>query len=354
MSKDYYEILGVKKNASEEEIKKSFRRLAHEYHPDKGGDQQKFKDINEAYQVLGDKEKRSRYDQFGHDAFTGSYQGFGGGDGFRGFDINFQDFGDLGDVFSEMFGFGKKQKGKKRGLDIETEVRLDFLESVTGVTKKINLYVNDSCSKCQGTGAESLSKIITCKTCSGTGSVRQATRTFFGTIQSTVVCPECAGQGSKPEKSCPVCQGSGVQRKNREVEIKIPGGVSELDSLKVAGAGEFPGQGGIAGDLFIRISVSPHKIFSRQGNDVISNVRVPYSIMSLGGEVTIPTVDGQGKLTIPEGTEPGTVFKIMGKGFPFHGFRSRGDHLVTVETSVSKRLTSEQKKLLKELRNAGL
>jgi len=354
MSKDYYEILGVKKNAKEEDIKKAFRRLAHEHHPDKGGDQQKFKDINEAYQVLGDKEKRSQYDQFGHDAFSGMNQGYGGFSGFQGFDMNFQDAGDLGDVFSEMFGFNKQRKGKNRGSDIETEVRIDFIESVKGVTRKIKLYTNDACETCKGSGADPSSKTTECKTCNGTGSIKQATRTFFGTIQSTVTCPECTGRGSKPDKICEDCKGTGAVRNNRELEINIPGGISIGDSLKISGAGEFPGQGGIAGDLYVHINVAPHKVFSRSGNDVVSIVKVPYSILSLGGEIAIETVDGTGKLTIPEATEPGTVFKIMGKGFPYHGFSGRGDHLVTVQTSVNKRLSSEQKKILKELRDLGL
>lgn len=357
MPKDYYAILGVQKNATEDEIKKSFRRLAHEHHPDKGGDPQKFKDVNEAFQVLGDKEKRAKYDRFGSAAFEQG--GFGGAHGFSGFDgfnINVEDFGDFGDVFSEMFGFGGRGRkaGRRRGQDIETDVRIDFLESVKGATKNVKLYKHDACSACAGSGAEAGSKTETCKTCGGQGAVRQATRTFFGTIQTTVECPECAGTGSKADTACKTCAGTGAERRTKEIQISIPPGIADGEALKVAGEGEFPGKNGQAGDLYVRVSVASHPVFTREGNNVLSTVRIPYSTLVLGGDVDIDTVDGKGSLSIPAGTESGTVFKIRAKGFPYLRSGGRGDMLVTVHPLVPSRPTKEQKMSLEDLRDAGL
>lgn len=357
--KDYYAILGVSKTSSEDEIKKSFRRLAHEHHPDKGGDQKKFKDINEAYQVLGDKSKRSTYDQFGSAAFeqpAGAGSGFAGGfDGFNGVNVNFEDLGGLGDIFGEMFGFqtGGRQK-TRRGSDIEIEVSIDFLEAVRGAAKPVKLYRHDACSVCSGSGSEPDSVMEKCKTCNGKGQVSRATRTMFGTIQSAVTCPECHGKGEKPTKLCKHCSGTGVERKTTEISVPIPAGISDGEAIRITGQGEFPGSGGKAGDLFVRVHVKPHSTFDREGNDVISMLRVPYTTLLLGGEVPIETVDGSGSLTIPENTPPGTVFKLRGKGFhPVHG-GNRGDHLVTVQPLVPKKLSREQRKSLEDLRNAGL
>jgi len=360
MAKDYYKILGVDRNASEDDIKKAFRRLAHEHHPDKGGDQQKFKDINEAYQVLGDKQKRAQYDQFGSAAFEqggmdngGFRQGFGG---FDGVNINFEDFSDFSDIFSSMFGGRRGPRGPKvkRGQDIETEVVLDFLESVHGTKRKLNLHINDVCSVCGGSGAEPGSKIEICKTCNGQGQVMRATRTFFGTIQTATSCPECGGQGKRNSVDCKYCSGTGIERRTKELEVEIPGGIGDGEAIKLTGAGEFPGHGGRSGDLYVRIRVKKHPIFSREGHDVLSTVFVPFSTLVLGGEIEIETVDGRGTLKIPESTQAGTIFRIRGKGFPYHRSGARGDHLVTVQPLIKKKLTREERQAVEKLKEAGL
>ena len=356
-SKDFYAILGVQKNASEDEIKKAFRRLAHEHHPDKGGDQQKFKDANEAYQVLGDKTKRAKYDQFGSAAFengAGNDQGGPGFGGFGGFNVNVDDLGDFGDVLGSMFGMGGRSRGPKRGQDIETEVLLDFLESVTGAKKKIKLYKHMACTICNGSGAEPGASMETCKTCQGKGSVAQSVRTMFGTMQTAVTCSECGGKGSKPSKLCLHCSGTGVERKTQEMEIDVPAGIADGETLKVAGEGEHPGSGGRPGDLYLHVRVKAHPVFEREGSDVLSTVHIPYSTLSLGGEVDIDTVDGKGSLKIPEATESGTVFKIRGKGFPFMRSSGHGDHLVTIQPIVQRKLTKEQRRALEQLKEQGL
>ncbi len=359
--KDYYAILGVQKTASDEDVKKAFRRLAHQHHPDKGGDQQKFKDINEAFQILGDKQKRQTYDQFGSAAFEQGGPGAGGGGfgqgfgGFQGGNINFEDLGDLGDIFGEMFGFQNGRRTKtRRGADIQTEVALDFLESVTGTKKTIQLYKHTACDVCKGTGAEPGSEMETCKTCNGKGQVDRVTRTMFGAIRSATTCPECQGKGEKPKVTCKQCQGTGVERKTVSFEVEIPAGISDGEAIRISGMGEYPGGGGKAGDLFIRVHVKHHSLFAREGNDVVSTIRIPYSTLVLGGEVDVETVDGKGSLKITEGTEPGTVFKIRGKGMPsIHG-KTRGDQLITVQPDVVKKPNKEQRKALEGLKEAGL
>ncbi len=362
-SKDYYAILGVPKTATDDEIKKAFRRLAHEHHPDKGGEQQKFKDVNEAYQVLGDKEKRSKYDQFGSAAFEqggfggGGPGGFGGGfGGFDGQNINFEDFGDLGDILGGMFGMGGGggRRGTKRGADIETEITLDFLDAVKGVSRKISLYKHVPCDVCSGSGAEPGAKMEKCTTCSGRGSVQQMARTMFGNIQTNVTCPDCQGRGERPSAICKHCNGIGIERKTKELTLNIPAGINDGEGIQVTGEGEYPGPGGKPGNLLVRVHIKHHPVFSRDGYDVLTNSQVPFSILVLGGEVTIETVEGEGGLKIPEGTQPGTVFKIRNKGIPHLHGSGRGDQLVTVIPLVPKKLSKEQKHLMDELRKAGL
>ncbi len=362
MAKDFYAILGVKKDASEDDIKKSFRRLAHEHHPDKGGDQQKFKDINEAYQVLGDAKKRATYDQYGSAAFEqggmgGGPQGFGGFGGFNqsGFDINFEDMGDLGDILGGMFGFQGGGGGrKKRGADIQTDLTIDFLEAVHGVTKTVKLHKNNPCSTCSGSGAKPGSNMDECKTCKGKGQVEKINRTVFGSIQTAVTCPDCQGKGKTPSEPCKDCDGTGVERKTREFQVAIPAGISDSEGVRIGGEGEFPGAGGHAGDLIVRIRVRSHPHLEREGNDILSRVEVPYSTLALGGETEVETVDGEGSLKVPEGTQAGTVFKLRGKGVPYLHGAGRGDHLVTVMPQVNRKLTKEQRAKLDDLRQAGL
>lgn len=364
MSKDYYAILGVKKEANEDEIKKSFRRLAHEHHPDKGGDQSKFKDINEAYQILGNKEKRALYDRHGSAAFEqggfggggGGFGGFGGG-GFNqsGFDINFDEMGDLSDILGGMFGFqGGGQNRKRKGSDIQTEVTIDFLESVHGVHKTIKLHKNGPCAICNGSGAKAGSSLEECKTCKGKGQVQKMNRTVFGSIQTVVTCTDCQGKGKKSTESCKECSGSGVERKTKEYQVDIPAGISDSEGVRISGEGEYPGAGGQAGDLIVRVRVKTHAIFERDRNEILSRVEVPYSTLALGGETEVATVDGNGSLKIPEATPAGTVFKLRGKGVPYLHGSGRGDHLVTVMPQIIKKLSREQKIALDDLRKIGL
>ncbi len=364
-SKDYYAILGVSKSASADEIKKAFRRLAHEHHPDKGGDASKFKDVNEAYQVLGDDNKRKTYDQFGSAAFDGSgpgpggfgggFGGFGGGfGGFNNVNINMDDL-DLGDVLGEMFGFGGGRGGRreKRGANIEVDVELSFRESVFGVQKQIRLERQRVCSKCKGDGAEPGTKLEECKKCNGKGQITQAQRTMFGTFQSVAECPDCHGKGKKPEKPCSVCRGYGVERIKQDVTIGIPAGVDDGNTLQVPGEGESPASGGRNGDLFVRVHVAKDPNFSREGNDIVSELAVPFSLLALGGKLDVPTIDGPESIHVDEGTQDGTLLTIRNKGIPYRG-NTRGSHIVRLVADVPRKLSKEQKKILDDLRNAGL
>ncbi|MBU2566908.1 molecular chaperone DnaJ [Patescibacteria group bacterium] len=362
MSKDYYKILGVEKSASEEEIKKAFRRKAHEHHPDKkSGNEQLFKDVNEAYGILGDKERRAKYDQFGSAAFEngGFNPGAGGFGGFDfnqgGFNINMDDMGDLGDILGGMFGFGGGRGSRqKRGRDLEMEINLEFKEAVFGTEKEISVYTNSACEKCQGSGADPSSEIKTCSTCNGAGRIQKAQQTMLGTINTVVTCPDCHGQGKKAEKSCSDCNGTGMQKKEKKLKIKIPAGMNNGEALKLTGEGDYPGAGGKAGDLYIRVKVKSDSNFIRQDHNIISTSYIPFSIMALGGKVDVETVDGPVVLKIPSGSESGSVFKLKGKGVPYLSGYGRGDHLVTVLPDVPKKLSREQKKILEDLQNNEL
>lgn len=365
MSKDYYQILGVSKDASDEEIKKAFRRLAHEHHPDKGGDQQKFKDVNAAYQVLGDKQKRAAYDRFGSAAFEqggspGGPSGFGGFEGFGGFDFGQgQDFGDLGDILGQMFGFGHPGRGRghsqgEQGKAIEVEVALEFREAIFGVERSIRLYRHATCSRCHGNGAEPGTNIATCATCQGSGQVRHAQHTPFGTIQMSAPCNTCHGQGKKPEKPCTLCRGVGVERREEEIHIEIPPGISDGETLRVSGQGEAAPHGGRSGDLYVHIRVKKDPVFRREGNDLHSELPVSYSLLALGGKMMVKTVHGEASLSIPEGTPSGTVFRLRGEGAPSSRGRGRGDHHVRVVADIPKKLSKEQKHLIEQLKETGL
>lgn len=364
MNKDYYSILGVSKTANDDEIKKAFRRLAHEHHPDKGGDASKFKDINEAYQILSDKQKRATYDQFGSSAFenggqgAGGYGGFGGFNG-QGFDFNFgaQDFGDLNDVLGEMFGFGGGFGGgrkQKQGKNIEVDVELSFRDAVFGVDKNLKLYRQLACEHCKGEGGEPGTKVQECKTCGGKGQVGQATRTMFGTMQTVVTCKDCHGRGKKPEKNCTVCSGYGVHRREQSVSIRIPAGVDDGTVLQVSGEGEAPSGGGRAGDLFVRIHVQSDAKYAREGNDIVSEMAIPFTILALGGSIQVPTIDGDEPVRVAEGTQDGTTITIRGKGVPYSRSGTRGNHIVRLTADIPRKLTREQKDLLDQLRNTGL
>lgn len=356
MSKDYYNTLGVKRDASDDEIKKAFRRLAHEHHPDKGGNQDKFKEVNEAYQVLGNSEKRKQYDQFGTAFDQNGQGGFSGFEGFGGMGggINMEDLGDIfGNIFSGGFSSGARAGTKtrsKRGHDIEMSVAIDFMDSVTGSEREIDLYKDIACEKCNGLGREANTEMLTCKTCGGAGQVRQAMRTVFGTMQSVVTCNDCGGLGSKPKEECAHCGGIGITKGNKKILVKIPAGVDDGGTIRVHGGGEAGIRGGTAGDLYITIQVRPDKRFERRGDDIYTRLEINFPIAALGGTKEVKTVDGPVELKIPAGTAPGTMLKLKGKGMPRLGKSGRGDHLVEVSVDVPQKLSRRQRELLEELR----
>ncbi len=366
MPKDYYAILGVQKGASADELKKAFRRLAHEHHPDKGGDPAKFKDVNEAYQVLGDPEKRKMYDQFGSAAFEqggmgggpGGFGGFGGG-GF-GFDFSqgFQGAGfeDLGDMLGEMFGFGGGGSGRgkqARGQSIEMDVELTFKEAAFGVEKEVKLYKPSTCNTCKGNGAEPGSSLGTCRVCHGQGRVQQAQRTMFGTIQVATTCGTCHGTGKIPEKPCHTCKGNGVERREETLRVRIPAGMESGQGLEVEGAGEAAPHGGRPGNLILRVRVKPDPYLTRDGHDIRSTVTVPFSLLALGGTVVVETLDGKETIGIGEATQPGTVMTLRGKGI-LYGRGGRGNHYLTITAEMPKKLSREQRELLQSLKEQGM
>ena len=361
MSKDYYKTLGVEKTASQDEIKKAFRQKAHQYHPDKqGGDEAKFKEINEAYQVLGDEKKRAQYDQFGSVfEHTQSGGGFSGFDGFRdfsgfanGFNVNFEDLGDVFGGLGDIFGFGGgKQRGTRarRGNDIEVTLTIDFFEAVFGAEKEIGLAKTVKCDKCQGNGAEPGAKIETCKTCRGSGRVSRVARTIFGQMQTQVSCPDCNGEGKTFSQKCSKCGGRGIVRELTSLKVKIPAGIDEGESIRLAGQGEAGSKGASAGDLYLKIRVKPDKRFERDGYDIKSKAEIKFSQAALGDKIEIETVDGPIKLKIPEGTQSGTVFRLRDRGVIKLQGRGRGDHLVKVIIKTPTNLSRKQRKALEEL-----
>lgn len=353
---DYYQVLGVAKGASQEEIKKAYRKLAHKYHPDKGGDEKKFKEVNEAYQTLSDEEKKSQYDRFGR-TFEGEGQpgaGFGFGSGkFGGQEF---DLGDLGEMFEDFFGFrAKRKKDLKRGKDIEVNIEIPLEAVLKGEKKKISLYKMVSCSRCQGKGAEPGSKINECFSCRGQGEVQQIKKTFLGSITQWIPCPECKGEGQKPEKPCNVCKGNGRIKGDEKLEILIPAGVDTNQILRMDGKGEAGKRGGKPGDLYIRIFVKEHPVFQRRGDDLYIQKHISFSQAALGDEIKMPTLEGKNiLLKVPAGTESGKILRISGKGIPhFSGF-GKGNLFVNLIIETPKKLTKKQKELLKELKTEGL
>ena len=359
MSKDYYKTLGIDKNTSQEDVKKAFRKLAHQYHPDKeSGDEDKFKEINEAYQILGDEKKRQQYDQFDSAAFSagggpasGWNGAYGGGQG-----VHF-DFGDidLGDVFSQAFGFGgrksrRQRTGPQRGGDIQTRVNITFEEAVRGLKKKIFIERTEKCDHCSGNGAEPGTLINTCRTCEGSGTKLHAQQTPFGTFQTKTICRDCAGQGTTFEKPCTLCDGQGLQLKQREIEINIPAGIDQGETVRIMGDGQSGIKGGPSGDLYISVNVDPSKIFAREGYDIASKLIIEYPLAVLGGKVNVETLDGPVDLKIQAGTQSGTIHKLRGKGIQRLHSRGRGDHLVEVIIKTPEKVSRRVKKLLEELK----
>ncbi len=361
MSKDYYKILGVEKNATADEVKKAFKKAAMQHHPDRpGGDEKKFKEANEAYQVLSDADKRAKYDQFGSDfEQQGGFGGGGNWDDFmrsaRGGQGGFQFEGDLGDIFGEMFGFGGgRSRGasrQSRGHDIQVDAELEFKEAAFGVEKHIHLRKQSACDVCSGSGAEPGSKLDTCSTCKGQGQVVQVQRTFLGAMQTVVTCTDCQGRGQKPSKKCKHCSGSGVMQKDQDITVKIPAGIDEGESIRLTGYGEAAGHGGQSGDLYVRAHIKPNKYFHREGFDVYTQSEISFPQAVLGDKIEIETIDGPVKLMIPEGIESGQLIKVKGHGITHLGRTSRGDQFVKIKIRVPKRFSREVRKKLEDLKD---
>ena len=370
-NKDYYEILGVDKNASEDELKKAYRKLAKKYHPDANPDNKKeaeakFKEVNEAYEVLSNPEKRKMYDQFGtadpNQGFGGAGGPFRGGNGYYsysstgGFD-GFGDFGDLGDIFSSIFGGGfggrsssRTNNGPKQGADLRYNVDITFEESYSGTQKEINVTRNETCSTCHGEGARPGTKKQTCSVCHGTGQIKQTQTTIFGQMQTVRPCTNCNGTGEVIPEPCPDCRGKGTVRKQVKVTVRIPAGIDTKQTIVLRGEGEPGAKGGAKGDLYITVRVKKHNIFTRNGQDVLCEVPITFTQATLGADLEIPMVDGSKEVyRIPDGTQPGTKFTIRGKGFKNINNSSQGNFVFTVLVQVPKKLTKEQRDLMMEL-----
>ncbi len=354
--RDYYEVLGVQKGASADEIKKAYRKLAKENHPDlHPGDkaaEERFKEINEAYEILSDEDKRAKYDQYGHAAFDPN-AGFGGGfDGFGGFG----GFGDLGDIFGDLFsgfGFGggatrANPNAPRRGENLRVSVNISFEEAAFGCKKDVTIGKVEKCAECNGTGCAPGTTPEVCPDCKGTGQVRTTQRTPFGMAQSTSACSKCRGTGKIIHQPCKTCRGLGSVRKQQKINVTIPAGIDDGQTISLRGQGNAGVNGGSAGDLLVTVIVRPHARFERDGSSVLLDQEISYAQAALGAEVEVPTLDGPVKLTIPEGTQPGSVFRLRGKGIPYLRGSGRGDQFVTVRLGVPKNLTSSQKELLKQ------
>ena len=360
MAKDYYKILGIERGADEAEVKKAFRSAARKYHPDQAtGDKKeaeaKFKEVSEAYEVLGDKQKRAQYDQFGS---TGP--GFGGGAGggnpggfdFSGGGFNFEG-GGFGDIFEQFFGGGaggRRSRGTTKGANLELRLRVKFADAIFGTTAEFKIDRLAKCEKCGGTGGEPGAKISECKTCRGTGEVTTVQQTIFGAMKHRAVCPNCGGEGKTFEKKCSVCHGTGRARKSEKLKVKIPAGVENGAVIRLAGEGEVGARGGEAGDLFVHISVEPSREFERRGADIFSTQKIALVEATLGNEIAVKTVHGEVKLKIPAGTQPGTNFKIKNYGAPKLNSSERGDHFVKIVVEIPKNCREKKKNCSKNWR----
>lgn len=365
MPKNYYETLGVSKNASKDELKKAFHKLAHKYHPDKNkGNDTKFKEVNEAYQVLSDDQKRTRYDQFGSTdgPMSGSNYGRQGGQssGFEGFDFsgfqNGQDFdmGDIGDIFGDFFGggMGRGTKNSRRGRDIQTEIELTFEESIFGVSRKISIEKQSTCDICKGTGGRVGTKINTCSTCNGNGQIREVRRSILGSFSTTKICDSCLGSGKIPSEKCPNCRGAGVYRKQKEIELNIPAGINNAEMLKMTGQGEDI-QGGPSGDLYIKVRVKPHLIYKREGLNLTMDLPIKLTDALVGVVYNLKTLEGNTiEVKIPEGINHNELLRVRGKGVP--SSRGRGDIILRIQVKMPSRLSHKSKEIIEELKKEGI
>lgn len=353
--RDYYEVLGVDKNADDAAIKKAYRALAKKYHPDMNpGDaeaEKKFKEASEAYAILSDPEKKRQYDQYGHAAFEG---GAGGAGGFGGFDFNSADFGDIfGDIFGDLFGGGRRggraNNGPMKGANLRTSVRITFEEAVFGVDKEIELTLKDECTTCRGTGAKPGTSPETCPKCGGKGQVVFSQQSFFGTVRNVQTCPDCGGSGKIVKEKCTDCHGSGYIANRKKIQVSIPAGIDNGQSVRIREKGEPGVNGGPRGDLLVEVIVQRHPIFQRQDYNIYSTVPVSFAVAALGGEVVIDTVDGKVIYDVKAGTQTDTKVRLKGKGVPsLRNKEVRGDHYVTLVVQVPDKLSHEAKELLKQ------
>ena len=340
--KDYYELLGVGKNASPEEIKKAFRKLALEFHPDRNKSKDaevKFKEINEAYQVLSDSEKRQSYDQYGHDGVKGNFQ-----------DFDMSNFGGFGDIFESFFGGSQSSRSssRRKGRDLHKEVTIKFEQSAFGVEEKIYIERVGECKSCTGTGAKDKNSLITCSTCRGAGQVKRVQKTIFGQFAQAGVCSDCSGSGKTVKEKCNTCVGKGAVLEKKEIMVNIPKGVSSGDTIRLSKEGEYGGLGSIKGDIYLKVLVSEHDFFSREGRNVYLTVELNISQAILGDTLEIPTLDGFTKVNIPEGTQNGDLIELKGKGFTDIGASFRGTQINVIKVAIPKKLSSSQKEKIKE------
>ena len=358
--RDYYEVLGVPKDADEAALKKAYRVLAKKYHPDANpGDKEaeaKFKEASEAYSVLSDPEKRRKYDQFGHAAFEG---GAGGAGGYGGFDFNGADMGDIfGDIFGDFFGggrsaYGRSNNGPMRGANLRTGVRITFEEAIFGCEKEIELTLKDECPKCHGTGAKPGTSPVTCPKCNGKGKIVYTQQSFFGQVQNVQTCPDCRGTGKIVKEKCPDCYGTGYISSKKKIQVKIPAGIDNGQSIRIAGKGEPGTNGGERGDLLVEVTVSRSPVFMRQETAIFSTVPISFATAALGGPIKIKTVDGEVEYEVKPGTQTDTKVRLRGKGVPsLRNKNIRGDHYVTLVVTVPEKLTEEQKEALKRFDDA--
>jgi len=346
--RDFYDVLGVSKSASDDEIKKAYRKLAKQYHPDLNpGNKEaesKLKEVNEAYEILSDSDKKARYDQFGHAGVDPSYAGAGGGfDGFGGID--------LGDIFGSIFGGGRSQQSAsspRRGETVHSDITLTFEEAAFGVDREVEISRIEHCDDCQGTGAEKGTSAQKCTNCNGTGVVTSSRRTAFGVMQSQTECPKCGGRGKVIDHPCSSCRGAGRVRKRRKINVNVPAGIDDGQTLNIHNQGSAGANGGPVGDLYVTIHVRPHEKFRRDGVTVFTEMSISFTEAALGADIEVTTIDGNVRLNIPEGTQTGSRFRIRGKGIPSLRGGGRGDQIVTVTVTTPTKLTARQRELLKE------
>ena len=358
--KDYYEMLGVDKNASKEDIKKAFHKLAHKYHPDKkGGDEARFKEANEAYQILSDEKKRAQYDQYGNAdgaGFQGNYDPrSAGAEGF-GFDFSgFADqggFGDLNDIFSEFFSGGMSQTKSRRGRDISTEIEIPFIDSIFGTERKILITKTSTCETCSGTGGKPGTAMKKCAKCNGQGKIHETKRSFLGTFSNVKLCEDCNGSGTVPAEKCTVCHGVGVLKKEQEVKVSIPTGIQDGEMIRLSGMGEAVPKGQ-TGDLYIKINIAPHPTWKREGSNLVTSLNIKLSDALLGTEYPIPALDGEIKVKIPEGVSPGEILRVKGRGVPLNKYK-RGDILIKLNIKLPSKLSHKSRELIERLREEGI